>query len=543
MRVQHNIAALNTYRNLSTTSEKMKKTYEKLSSGYQINKASDDAAGLAISEKMRGQISGLAQASENIQDGLSLINVAESGLGQIQNPNLIRLRELAVQASNDTLTDEDRQLIQKEVVQIAKGIDDIANNTEFNTIPLLNQLGEASDITNPTASNSISIANKYIVALDVSKDGFFDLKTNEGFPGTINDNNKALIFGGGGSSRPTVIIKDVNNNMKQVSLDRSKVSSPTKEINGAFETVYSVYSDIDVKQILKLKDEKFEFMYEITNKSNHDINVGFQFYMDTQLDDDDGAKFTLNNVDVNNSVIYKKADNNLPNKFGIYNSRNNPDLKAEGIIAGDGILIPPDEFRIDDYSSSREYKASVDGRVIYDSVYAVVWNPTTLPANSTKTVNTLYGLGVPPTLTRPEDHVWDNSSIEEKRIVLQVGANEGQQLVIPLVDARATTLGITQVDMTTREGAEAALHIIDAASTFVSSARSTFGAYTNILEHMQNNIGNYKEALTSAESRLRDADMAKQITELQKQQVILQAAQSISAQANQMSQGILQLLQ
>lgn len=544
MRIQNNIAALNTYRNLSSTTAKMQKTYEKLSSGYQINKASDDAAGLAISEKMRGQIGGLEQANENIQDGISLINAAENGLGQIQDPNLIRLRELAVQAANDTLTNEDRQLIQKEVDEIKQGIDDIANNTEFNTIPLLKQVGGVAGLTtNSPGINSIS--NKYIVAVDVSGNGSFDLKTNEGFPGTTNDDNKALIYHNGQSSRPSMLIEDTDGNTSALSLRFLTPSSPTKEVNGTFETVYNISNangdNIEVKQIVKLKEEKFEFLYEITNKSNHDINVGLQFYMDTMLDRDDSAKFTINDTDINKSKIYKK-NNDLPPKFGLYNSQGNPDLKAESIITGSDILVEPDELRLGSYINAENYSGFIEGQYIGDSGFSLIWKPATLPANTTKTVNTLYGLGVPPTLTEPEEKVWDNPNVEQQRIILQVGPNEGHELKIPLVDARSTTLGIDQLDMTTREGAEKAISVIDAANQYVSMSRATFGAYTNVLEHLQNNVGNYKEALTSAESRLRDADIAKQMTELQKQQVILQAAQSMSAQANQMSQGILELL-
>ncbi len=119
---------------MSKTTAQMQKTYEKLSSGYTINRGADDAAGLAISEKMRGQISGLEQAAENIQDGISLMNVAEGGLGQIQNPNLVRMRELIIQAANDTNTMEDRQKIQQELDQIKAGINDIAEGSEFNLI-------------------------------------------------------------------------------------------------------------------------------------------------------------------------------------------------------------------------------------------------------------------------------------------------------------------------------------------------------------------------------------------------------------------------
>ncbi|MEY9979603.1 hypothetical protein [Lysinibacillus sp. RC79] len=154
MIIRHNIASLNTNNRLTQTKKKADSVLEKLSSGYKINRAGDDAAGLAISEKMRGQIRGLNMAGKNIQDGISLIETAESGLGSIQDPNLLRLRELAIQAANDTLTDLDRQQIQQEVEQIKSGIDAIANNTEFNGIKLLNN-NSSSEIKSGTTESNI----------------------------------------------------------------------------------------------------------------------------------------------------------------------------------------------------------------------------------------------------------------------------------------------------------------------------------------------------------------------------------------------------
>ncbi|REB74253.1 hypothetical protein CP883_09730 [Cutibacterium acnes] len=148
MRINHNIAALNTYRQLNTASTAQSKSMEKLSSGLRINKAGDDAAGLAISEKMRGQIRGLDMASKNAQDGISLIATAEGALNETHDI-LQRMRELSVQSSNDTNTADDRAEIQKEINQLVSEVDRIGNTTEFNTKKLLN--GGAGLSTNFTA--------------------------------------------------------------------------------------------------------------------------------------------------------------------------------------------------------------------------------------------------------------------------------------------------------------------------------------------------------------------------------------------------------
>ncbi|WP_141335959.1 flagellin [Paenibacillus sp. tmac-D7] len=159
MRINHNIASLNTYRQLSTNSANTNKSIEKLSSGLRINRAGDDAAGLAISEKMRGQIRGLDMASKNSQDGISLIQTAEGALNETHSI-LQRMRELSVQASNDTNTTDDRAELQKEIDQLTSEIDRIGNTTEFNTKKLLN--GGAGITTTFSAETVAGVTQNWI---------------------------------------------------------------------------------------------------------------------------------------------------------------------------------------------------------------------------------------------------------------------------------------------------------------------------------------------------------------------------------------------
>ncbi|NLY49975.1 MAG: flagellin, partial [Firmicutes bacterium] len=168
MIINHNIAALNTYRQLSGVNTASSRSLEKLSSGLRINRAGDDAAGLAISEKMRGQIRGLEQATRNAQDGISLIQTAEGALNEIQSI-LQRMRELAVQSANDTNTPEDRAEIQKEVDQLAQELTRIANDTEFNTQKLLNggiQEGNIDALTFQIGANTNQNMSLEISAMD-----------------------------------------------------------------------------------------------------------------------------------------------------------------------------------------------------------------------------------------------------------------------------------------------------------------------------------------------------------------------------------------
>ncbi|MGG5255317.1 flagellin [Neobacillus sp. SM06] len=178
MRINHNISALNTFNALSKNTDATSKSMEKLSSGLRINRAADDAAGLAISEKMRNQISGLQQAQRNSQDGISLIQTAEGGLNETQ-AMLQRMSELTVQAANETLTTSDTQKIQAEITQLTSQIDDIANQTKFNTKNILNT---TSSITFQVGANggetiSMSLVDATASSLGVSASSLSDLSS------------------------------------------------------------------------------------------------------------------------------------------------------------------------------------------------------------------------------------------------------------------------------------------------------------------------------------------------------------------------------
>jgi flagellin len=174
MRINTNLIALNTKNQLKKNNKSTSSIMEKLSSGKRINKAADDAAGLAISQKMRAQIRGLDQASENAQDGISLVQTAEGGLSTINNPHLARLRELAIQSANDTLVDSDREKIQMEAEEIIEAIDDIANNTEFNTIKLLSPPVNISEGETKFAKTDVA----FIVDVSGSMGGIIDNVVN-----------------------------------------------------------------------------------------------------------------------------------------------------------------------------------------------------------------------------------------------------------------------------------------------------------------------------------------------------------------------------
>ena len=391
MIINHNMNALNAHRNMGINNTAAGKSMEKLSSGLRINRAGDDAAGLAISEKMRGQIRGLTQASRNSADGISMIQTAEGALNETTNI-LQRMRELAVQASNDTNTTSDREEIQKEINALTEEVDRIANNTEFNTQKLLNgsKSGEAGDLVREEV---VGVKGKFKINLD-----------NE-----LQDGNKLVIDG------------------KVIKFDTNSVGDVAK-IKTKLETELEGY-DVEVDTTKKI--------ITLTQK------VG---------KDKDEFKVSLNGVD----------------------------LGDKATVVDDGITARAEEF-------------------------------------------------------------------SEGKVSVQVGANAEQSMSIEIGDMRAQALKITNakgkgLSVESAEEANKAITAFDAALNAVSSQRANLGAVQNRLEYTISNLDNTAENLTSAESTLRDVDMAKEMMEYSKNNILNQAAQAMISQANQQPQNVLQLL-
>ena len=393
MIINHNMNALNAHRNMGVNNTAAGKSMEKLSSGLRINRAGDDAAGLAISEKMRGQIRGLEQSSRNASDGISMIQTAEGALNETTNI-LQRMRELAVQASNDTNTTSDREEIQKEINALTEEVDRIANNTEFNTQKLLNgsKSGEEGDL----------------------------------------------------------------------------VREEVKGVQGEFK--------IDLNEELK-KDTKLIVDGKV-----------IKFESDQDVQDKDAIKDKLEDVlgkDYDITVETNKKGITLKQKVGL---------------------------------DKEDFNVSLSG------------------ANTAFTKN----VNIKGVTQRDEE-------TSEGKVSVQVGANADQSMSIEIGDMRAQALKIVNdkgrgLSVETAQSANEAITAFDAALNAVSSQRANLGAVQNRLEYTISNLDNTAENLTSAESTLRDVDMAKEMMEYSKNNILNQAAQAMISQANQQPQNVLQLL-
>jgi len=421
MRIQHNISALNAHRNLGANNTQASKNLEKLSSGYKINRAGDDAAGLAISEKMRGQIRGLDMATKNSQDSISLIQTAEGALNETHSI-LQRMRELSVQSGNDTNVNLDRKAIQQEIDQLTEEIDRISNTTEFNTQKLL----------------------------DGSFSGKFQIGANENQDMSLNIGN--MNAASLGLSKTVVVDSDVATTLK----------------DGSYT--------IDGSKVLDAKGQ------EVGKVDNNKIVLA------------DGTTV---------AAAFGKADNAaaLKDKSIINVSNGKAELRS-----------PADTAANIDKLASGEYEIS-GTNVLKDGVKvgSFAGNKATITVKDA-----------------------DGNEINVDVTKAELGTNAA------LADGQKFNIG--GINVSTRDQATSTITAVDDAIKKVSEQRSALGAVQNRLEHTINNLGAASENLTAAESRIRDTDMAKEMMDFTKNNILMQAAQSMLAQANQQPQGVLQLL-
>jgi flagellin len=550
--------AITAYNKANEVGKTKSNVMEKLSSGLRINRASDDVAGSAISQKMKTQIRGLEQAARNIQDGISLIQTADSGLANIMDPNLIRLRQLAVQAANGTLTSNDIQTIQQEVNQIINGIDSIANNTEFNGIKLLN----GSDPNISSTGNNLEVPFDYKNVLRLptpNGTGQLSLFTNEGYPTTIEDNGKRLVFGTGSTSYPSIIVDGKNYYFQnQISSNPPGTSVNVISdsiINDKYVTKYKVINtnnnvDLEVTQTIGIVADKYEIRYDVKNNSATSSQVGVEFNLDTDVADDDSAKFIVDGEDVLNEKLYS-ASSEVPDSFKVYNQYGTTNkIQASGILKTQEnpynssikyeVLEEPSKFGIGKWHQGIENNDWVpsNNSTYGDSAYSIWYEEKALDAGETRSVNTFYGLSVPPTISIPDPVVIENPA----DIILQVGANNGNEFRVELSDVRTKKLFQDGYSLNTQDDANKLIKYVDVAIKKVSDERTKYGVYQNALEHIGNNVDNYGYNITSAESRISDTNMAKEVMEMSKSSIIEQSAQSILKQAEKMPQSIIDLI-
>ena len=495
MVVQHNLTAMNSNRMLGLTSNSQAKSTEKLSSGYKINRAADDAAGLSISEKMRKQIRGLTQASTNAQDGISAVQTAEGALNEVQDM-LQRMNELAVKAANGTQSETDKMYIQNEIDQLTTEIDRVSETTKFNESYLL--------------KGDSSVAKQYVYSYknwqDVQAANVF---AADGSTTTITDTTTTLAFQVTFDNDAAVADQDA--------IAKSLVTQGlTAEIHSRWDAVnnqansdeYSMKLNGDIAQSYKVvtvdaKEGQFE-IYDAYNNKIADITISGGSLPKTAEADDPiitqsavitGAKATGAHVTTDTAAYYDKDGNKisanaLANYFTMDSTGTDPVVRA-------------------------------DSPLVYDSM----GNLTTLDETVVSAEKTLVG---------------------DLTLKLHVGADAtaNNQITLNLAAMSAKGLGVNgmRVDGADDTNARNAIETVKQALQKVSTQRSALGAVQNRLEHTVANLDNVVENTTSAESRIRDTDMATEMVKYSNNQILAQAGQAMLAQANQANQGVLSLL-
>ena len=490
MVVQHNMQAMNANRMLNITTSSQSKATEKLSSGYKINRAADDAAGLSISEKMRKQIRGLDQASTNAQDGISAVQTAEGALTEVHSM-LQRMNELATQAANGTNSESDRQAIQNEISQLTTEIDRVAETTKFNETYLLK--GNGKTTTNVISAKDAGITGSLtgvgtgtgVFKMDALKFGSTITIGSKGYTigTTISDIREAITSGKFVSSKPgTGSIIQINGTEYTIAKDKTSV-----------DTAENVLLATQIASLVKDGDK---------------VIVGTQ---------------TM--VAMTENATTGKVDGVGDNDASVISAK-----KAYSLIA--------DELR----------KASSIGT---DAGHEAKVTKTTAIVGGTGTVNANWKTGT--------QYANDNTQItfiisegtvqstQGLQMGLHVGADadETNKITFTIDSMTAAGLGVKGLNLVDTTGAKAtyAIDTIAEAISKVSAQRSSLGAIQNRLEHTINNLDNVVENTTSAESQIRDTDMAEEMVEYSKNNILAQAGQSMLAQANQATQGVMSLLQ
>ena len=465
--ITHNMLANFSSRQLNITTGEKAKSAEKLGSGYKINRSADDAAGLQISEKMRAQIRGLKKASNNAEEGISLIQTAEGALNEVHSV-LQRMNELATQAANDTNTTIDRCAIQQEMDQLKGEINRISKATLFNDRPVLRvpQLVEISgDVYTEAVMNERiavglrdgSVAAPYGVGMDfknVTADRLDEL-VGKSFSATCSANcNQVFTFSFIADDTET---DPINN--------PGVLANPSKaELNGSDLTITINIKDSDVKDGLGVVNKIISLVTDINDAAN----------------------------------IPNPADpsNPIANPFAGYQDGKNLYIgHANGIAANGTQLV----------------------------MYSIGGGPTYNP-----------GMG----LVKASDMF-----VDEMGIYFQIGATEGQDLEYTIKTISPETLELYDTNVLSHENATKTMTTIQNAITITSTYRAYLGAVQNRLEHTIANLDNTAENTQAAESNIRDTDMAAEMVNLSKSNILAQVGESMLAQANQASQGVLSLLQ
>ncbi len=564
MRINYNVSSIIAKNALNNNDSRLSISTKKLSSGYKINSSKDDAAGLAIARKMDMQIKSLQRANSNTNDGLSVVNTADGAMSEMHSI-LQRMNELSVQAANGTNSDSDREQIQLEIDELIQEIDRIADTTQFNAQNLLDGSFAYKGYTNTENVKVMSYTDDVEKGVYVLDNLTYYKYTDEKI--TYEDGTEEKKKYDRYSAESTDSVKNALVMDDEVSL---RAYSDIENVKG-FPLGSQV--ELDDENIIISDDKGFELKITLNDRDNvgeaglktdvgNTESVTIETYQDIKVKDASGNEYTISKLVTENAVI----NEDIPAGTSITEITTLPagttlqagttvtdkDIPAgttvtniySGEKAGEYATIEKD---LEDLGISNISNISVNGDTITidynggaDSVSLTATSALSASLISTDEMNrtkyTVVG-------NESDDSCIQLDLTKMGAMVVQVGANEGQQLEIEIPALNAVNLGIDHLDLTTEKSATESINVVAKAIDQLSSVRARIGAYANRLEHTISNLDTTEENMTSSYSRIMDVDVAEEMTEYTSVQVLVQAATSVLAQANERPQQVLQLLQ
>lgn len=580
MRINLNISSIVAQNALANNDTRLSNSTLRLSSGLKINKASDNAAGLAIARKMDAQIKSLMRANQNSDDGLSVVNTADGAMAEMHDI-LQRMNELAIQSANGTNSDDDRKQIQLEIDQLVAELDRIADTTQFNAQNLLDGTFAYKGYTNTenvkVMSYTDGVASGTYAIGQIEYYHYEDKITT--YTGDVTSTSTSANTG-------TKAVKSIENkDTYQVSSadavkDALKKNSDVGDGKAYNKDVISGIKGFPEDSLVTIEDENiiiksqgdFEIKLAVNDRSHMadglatttTVSAQFTTYtyrnVSVAVDSATTVRYNINLINVGgedeNGIRadmvskddYKNVAEGLEEYFEGNNQKNVEITDMTCTLGADG--KPTGQMNIKYKYTDVDGTEKTDGIVLHQETKNLNADPT-LSDGSRKeytmedylyqvkeTTKTTYTVGG----DKPEDCIQLNIT-GMGAMQIQVGANEGQILEIEIPDLNTLYLGVDNLDISTEDKATAAIDTIGKAINYLSGVRAKIGAYANRLEHIVTNLDTTEENMTAAYSRIMDVDMATEMTEYSTMQVLVQASTSMLAQANERPQQVLQLLQ
>ena len=546
MRIQNNIMAMNAYRNYTNNTSALSKNLEKLSSGYKINRAGDDAAGLAISEKMRAQITGLEGAQKNAKDGISLVQTAEGALTEVHDM-LNRMYSLAEQSANGTYENEtDRAQLQKEVSNLKDEIDRIAESSNFNGINLLDgSLAGGGNVSGVGLVDTTAVAA-------VTKTADFTGATADFADGDKISYTVAWKTGDGQEYSATVELTYDGANGKLVGADGTQYAVTTDKRPAKGEIQTAVLDELKKNSTLtssfdvQTAGDALTFTSKTAGTAGAAITAIGMTVPASKMAAGAGAIATTGNTVAADAM--QKLD--LSKTTALTGSVTAEDAaKAVFEIGGKKFVFAQN-------GATSDTLKNVASDVTVIKLNGTSYTAANDAANVAAEISRVTGMkfeaagaaGPTGSGIQQNDILYkgtDKLSTNNGGLSLQIGdtGEDFNQLTVSVKDCHTAAIGIADVDIGTQEGAKAALATIKNAINYVSDVRGGLGATQNRLDHTINNLSVMQENIQDAESSIRDTDIAEEMMSYTKNNILIQSAQAMLAQANQVPQGVLQLMQ